>query len=64
MPYASSIYLFYLGARDFYIFVVDFLIEVIMGSDFIPIYRLAIRRLISCQSKVVENYIAYGKFLF
>ena len=35
-----------------------------MGEGFVPLCKLSIRRLVSCQPKVVSNYLAQGEFLF
>ena len=61
---AASIALFYLGAGDHRIFVVDFLKELIIGGGFILLCEPSIRRLISCQPRVVSNYLAQSEFLF
>ena len=53
----ASIAPFYLGAGDYRIFVVDFLKELIMGDRFVPLCKLLMRRLISCQPRVVSNYL-------
>ena len=42
----------------------DFPKELIMGDDFIPLCKPSIRRLISCQSNVVSNYLVKGECLF
>ena len=63
-PCASSMAPFYMGAGDHRIFVVDFSIDMVMGSRFILICKLSMRRLISCQPCLVQNYIGYAEFLF
>ena len=63
-PYASSMAPFYMGAGDYRIFIVDFPIDMVMGSRFILICKPSIRRLISCQPRSVQNYIRYVEFLF
>ena len=47
-PCTSSMALFYMGAGDHRIFVFDFPIDIVMGSRFILICKLSMRRLISC----------------
>ena len=63
-PYASSMASFYLGVGNYRIFIVDFPLEVVMGSRFILICRPFRRCLILCQPKSVSNYIKYSEFLF
>ena len=55
---------FYLGAGDHRVFVVDFLMEYIIGSRFVPMYHSLIRRSISYQLQSVKNYLEYLEFLF
>ena len=55
---------FYIDTGDYRIFIVDFPIDMVMGSRFIPICKSSMRRLISCQPCSVQNYIGYAEFLF
>ena len=55
---------FYLGTGDHRVFVVDFPMEYLMGSRFIPICYPSMRRLILCQLKSVTNYLGHAEFLF
>ena len=63
-PRAASIAPFHLGVEDHRIFVVDFPKDLIMGEGFVPLCKLSMRRLVSCQPKAVSNYLAQGEFLF
>jgi len=63
-PLVVSITLFYFGVGDHRSFVLDFSLDTILGLEFIPMYRINIRRLISCQPQSVENYINRSKQLF
>ena len=53
----ASIALFYFGVGNYRAFIIDFPYKALFGSDFILIVKLEIRRLISCQETVVDNYI-------
>ena len=63
-PRAASIAPFYLGVGDHRIFVVDFPKDFIIGEGFVPLCKPSMRRLVSCQPKVVLNYLMQGEFLF
>ena len=61
---ASIMAPFYFGAGDHRVLVVDFPMEYVMCSRFIPMCRLLMIRLISCQPKSMSNYLAHSEFLF
>ena len=63
-PCASSMALFYLGAGDHRVFIVDFPMEYIIGSRFVLMCYSSMRRLIFCQPQSVKNYLEYSEFLF
>ena len=62
--YASSMALFYLGTGDHRVFIIDFPMEYIMRSRFVPMCHPSMRRLISYQPQSVKNYLEYSEFLF
>ena len=64
VPYSISITLFYFEVGNHRVFIVDFLYEVLLGNEFVPIVKPNIRRLISYQEIAVENYIMRGEELF
>ena len=63
-PCGSSIALFYFEVGNYRAFIIDFLYEALLESEFALIVKLAIRRLVSCQETAVENYITKGEELF
>ena len=46
-PTTVSITPFYFGAGNHRLFILDFQLETILGSEFIPMYKVDMRRLIS-----------------
>ena len=63
-PTIVSITPFYFRAGNHRLFVLDFQLETILGSEFIPICKVDIKRLISSQLQSVTNYIERSEQLF
>ena len=61
---AVSIIPLYFEIGDHRAFVVNFSIEEILGDKFVPMYKVDMRRLISCQLSSIANYILRAKELF
>ena len=62
-PKAISISPFLFSVGDHRVIIVDFDIDLILGSGFIPICPIQMRRLNSKQEKSVENYLWRAKNL-
>jgi len=64
MPIAASIIPFWFGIGNHRAFIINFPINVILGKEFISIYKPQMYRLISVQPKLVENYLQKAENLF
>ena len=63
-PSASSITPFYFGVEDYRAIIVNFLMELITGDEFVLITKSSMRRLLSIQLQSIENYIKRSEELF
>ena len=64
VPCSVSIVPFYFRVGDHRAFIVDFPYEILLESNFIPMVKPEMRRLVSYQEKAMENYLTKGKELF
>jgi len=63
-PQATSVTPHFFGIGDHRTIVVNFNIKSILGSDFIPFSPIKIRRLVTTNTTVTENYINCAEKLF